>query len=172
MNRISEIQWFNAAHSNKVDERVEASLRSLCKRLELPCERITLLDETRLSEFVSSYDLTRNVLWGYLKDIPERLEQEAIRKDAQALLSFPLNEMQATVFHSAFDGAFQRYAAHGEEVVRFAVVAAMFVSGLVVAWEIIKGSSEREQNPLLPLIMVFEAGYLPLGLFDGCFLVR
>ncbi|WP_276352192.1 hypothetical protein [Cohnella caldifontis] len=165
IDRMSAIPWFASIGNPDSRDRAEALLEPVKAAFGLPDVPVRWLTLPEAGEFVKRYDITSSPMWPTLFELPERIRTAAERNGRMEVLSFAADDLPEAVFHAAFGGAFPVLQAFGQEAVRNAVCAAMYVSGLAAGWEL--AGEPPESNPLQPAIALFELGYWPLGLFEG-----
>lgn len=170
-DRIAQIEWFSRVSKSVDDEQTELLTRSLREQLGLVNTSVQWVDLSDLPRLVGEYNIAANELWDHVRCIPDCVRDAAVKASRTEVLSYAIHDVPESVFHQAFDGAYHSFGAEHEEVVRFAVAAAMFVCGLAIAWELVADVKGMELNPLLPLLGLFERGYLPIGVFMGVFLI-
>lgn len=164
-DRLSRIKWFSSLGDRSFLPQAEERIDEICKAFQCQQIRWLMLDEEESR--IQQYDITQSPLWGALFDIPEQIRSAAADCGRLELQVFAMDQFPESVFHAAYDGAFKALHPIGNDAVKNAVAAALYVSGLAVGWELV--SDRLGPNPFLPFIGLFELGLWPLGLFEGEF---
>lgn len=169
--RIERFEWFHAGADQAQVSAARNLTQALTKQFGVSDTPVRWVSQSDLQKAVSEYDLMRDPLWDRLKGVPEQIRTWSEQTGRTGLFDYAINDVAGRVFHAAFDGAFAKFETAGPQVVSFAVCAAMFVCGLSVAWEFVRDAPGLDENSLLPAVGLFEAGYLPVGVVGGQFLL-
>lgn len=163
LDKLASAPWFASPEANR--SRAESAIGQFLSGLGLEALPVRWVHPQELAPFIQGYELIRDPVWPRLYGIPETIRQAAGKKEAQDALSFLLDDFPEYLFHAIYDGAFRAFEPHGEPVIRHAVAAALYITGLSAAWYAVC----EQVNPLEPLADSLRMGYLPLGVKNGVF---
>lgn len=171
VERISKITFYRALGDQTSQASVESSVQSFIHDLDAECPQVVTLTKEQLSSFLESMRLEASPLWEELQQIPIRIAQKLEETNRSELFSLANDVIPEQVFHDAYDGSFNQLESVGRTAISLCTGAAMYITGLAVAWELLADLPGWEKNPFLALIEVLEQGHLPLGLYDNQFYV-
>lgn len=167
--RLCAIRWFAACGGQEGSaNEAEASsrLKELVSNMGAAGFMFQQAAKDELQGLIQSVNVREHPLWEKLYQVPERIKSAAEQTGRTVLLSYALDDVPEKVFHPAFDGAFSQLEDQGEEVLQYAMITVMYVSGLATAWEIV-ADVLGESNPFLPIVEIFEQGKWPIGIQDN-----
>ncbi|WDL97506.1 hypothetical protein [Alicyclobacillus sp. ALC3] len=169
--RIGQVQWFRRENEFEEVGKLTSLVQRICQTVGLSPEvEVKYLSIESLEEFVRQYDIDRSPLWQFLRGLPDEVRAGLEQSNRLDWLVYAADTVPTSVFHSAFDGAFARYGALGQEVILFAVSTAMWISGAVMGVALTADTTAPGSSELaLRLLELCEYGVLPLGQFDGVF---
>jgi hypothetical protein len=169
IDRMTAIPWFASIGNPDSRDKAQSRIETVTAAFGLPDVPVRWLTLPEAGEFFTGYDITSSPMWQTLFELPQRIREAADRGGQAEILAFATDELPEAVFHAAYAGAYPVLHPFGQEAVRNAVCAAMYVSGLAAGWEL--AGEDAAANPLLPVVALFELGRWPLGVFEGQFVI-
>ncbi|MBU9723193.1 MULTISPECIES: hypothetical protein [Bacillaceae] len=169
VERYSRIKWYQNLGGENDQNEIRDLIHKFTSNFDVEDYRIKRLSKEQLPEFLEGMKLEASPLWNSLNQIPIKMKEAMGETGRDEHLNYINDTIPEQVFHGAFDGAFEQLEQYGEETISFFTGAAMYITTLASAWEILGDLEEWQSNHFIPLIEIVEKGHLPLGLYENRF---
>lgn len=161
IQRVSTFNWYENAGEEKGRPETEEILKVFATENELAIKWITK------STFAASYGegpISKTGLYDYLEISYQNIVKEAQEKGVEAEVAKAVDAVTDSVFHVAFDKAFEIFSETNEELAKHAVELAVFLSLTAYAQE---AAGYNEENRFVQLVEALEQGHLPVDIKEG-----
>jgi hypothetical protein len=171
---LREVKWFISVGSKTNSVQVEKAIHHVLKGFigkRVYEYQIRWIDHRKKTPLFDRMNLITGEFWNIIDELHDLLRQKTVEKGLETELICATDAAAELVLEASYEGAVDRFEHLGEEVVRIANGAAMYVSSLAAAWDTVIAPEEQDRNPLLALLSIFYMGHWPIGIVGKEFLV-
>ncbi|MGE7767217.1 hypothetical protein [Peribacillus sp. NPDC096540] len=164
IQKVSKFNWFENVGEEKGRLEAEQALNAFITQNELGNEKIEWISK---GEFVATYAdvaIRKTGLYEFIGNSYQTIVNEAQEKGNGTDVEKAVDAVTDSVFHAAFDKAFELFSDSSEELVKNVVELTVYIALMAYAQEAAGHSGE---NSFARLAAVLEQGHLPVNIADG-----
>ncbi|MEW5549745.1 hypothetical protein ABGT22_07155 [Peribacillus frigoritolerans] len=164
IQKVSKFNWFENVGEEKGRLEAEQALKAFLIQNKLGNEKIEWISR---GEFVSSYadaSISKTGLHEFIRKRYQTVVNEAKEKGHVTDVAKAVDAVTDSVFHAAFDKAFELFSDSSEELVKYVVELTVYIALMAYAQDAEGLSGE---NSFAQLAAVLEQGHLPVNIADG-----
>ncbi|KON67985.1 hypothetical protein AKG34_03570 [Peribacillus butanolivorans] len=164
IQKVSKFNWFENVGEEKGRLEAEQALKAFITQNELGIGKIEWISR---GEFVASYadaPISKTGLYEFIDKSYQTIVNEAQEKGHDTDVAKAVDAVTDSVFHSAFDKAFELFSDSSEELVKYVVELTVYIALMAYAQE---AEGHSGENSFAQLAAVLEQGHLPVNIADG-----